>query len=236
MQIPVQLFSLVHLAILAMVPLLAAALALLQRRFARADRAVRLGLAMSLVVCTSLFYGRFVLVGERMFPRHLPLELCDIALWLAIACLLSRSKALFDVGYYWCIAGPAMALLTPNLTENSVFLTVQFFADHGLIVVAMLYLLWTGQARPRPGSLLKAVLALNGLALAIGTFDWVFGTDYMFLMRKPPTASLLDLFGPWPWYILAGEAVGVVLFGLLYLPYRRAEASATRRKDRVRAA
>lgn len=114
-----------------------------------------------------------------------------------------------------------MALLTPNLAEPSTFMAVQFFVDHGLIVTAVLYLAWTGEARPRAGSMGKAMVALNLLAAAVGTFDFLFKTDYMFLRAKPQTASLLDVMGPWPWYLVACEGVAFGLFLLLYLPFRR---------------
>ena len=114
-----------------------------------------------------------------------------------------------------------MSLLTPNLPESATcFMTVQFFADHGLLVTAVLYLVWSRQARPRPGSLLRAMLALNIFAAIAGTFDFLFKTDYMFLRAKPVTPSALDLLGPWPWYILGCEGVAAGLFLLLYLPFR----------------
>ena len=215
------LFGLVHLLILSAVPLLAWALAGLQRRLPPGARGIRWTLALLLLLCTVLFYGSFAVRGEAMFPRHLPLELCDASLWLAIAALLTLNPLVFDLAYYFAAAGATMALLTPNLTEPSLFLSVQFFADHGLLVVAVLYLAWSGQARPRPWSVARAMVGLNVFAAIAGTFDSIFKTDYMFLRAKPPTVSALDLLGPWPWYIVACEGVALAAFLLLYLPFRR---------------
>jgi uncharacterized membrane protein YwaF len=41
----------------------------------------------------------------------------------------------------------------------------------------------------------------------------------MFLCSKPP-GSILEVFGPWPWYLAGGAAVGLALFWLIDLPYR----------------
>ena len=65
------------------------------------------------------------------------------------------------------------------------------------------------------------MLVLNVLAVFIGAFDYFYKTDYMYLRAKPRNASLLDLLGPWPWYIVATEFVALLLFMLLYLPFRR---------------
>jgi len=44
-------------------------------------------------------------------------------------------------------------------------------------------------------------------------------SNYMFIAHKPDTPSLLDVLGPWPWYILSAEAVGLAVGLLLYLPF-----------------
>jgi hypothetical integral membrane protein (TIGR02206 family) len=117
-----------------------------------------------------------------------------------------------------------MSLLTPDMPPSyPALLAVQFFAEHGLLVIAILYLVWSRQARPRPGSVWRAMLAINIYAACVGTFDYFYKTDYMFLRAKPQTVSALDLLGPWPWYILGTEGVAVVFFLLLYLPFRRAK-------------
>lgn len=47
----------------------------------------------------------------------------------------------------------------------------------------------------------------------------LLGSNYMFIARKPDDPSLIDVLGPWPWYILSLEAVGLAICFILYLPF-----------------
>ena len=227
MQTNLRLFGPAHLLILASVPCLAGILAMIQRRLSARSRSLRVSLAVLLLLDSVVYYGYLVFRGQLTFPNHLPLELCDASLCLIIIALFALNKTVFDLAYYGALAGATMALLTPNLWEAfPSFGTVQFFVAHGLIVAGALYLAWSGLARPRPGSVLRAIAAMNIFAALVGTFDFVFKTNYMYLRAKPQNASLLDFLGAWPWYLVSAEGVAIVVFLMLYLPFWRSAAIA----------
>ena len=91
------------------------------------------------------------------------------------------------------------------------------------------------------GGVLRAWLLANVFAALLIPLNGALGTNYMFVSHKPDTPSLLDVMGPWPWYILVGSLVGLVAMALCYLPFfvidhsgRVARASRTRTTDEGR--
>ena len=60
---------------------------------------------------------------------------------------------------------------------------------------------------------------MNVYALAIYFVNISIGSNYLMINGKPELPSLLDLLPPWPIYILYMEAIGVVIFLLLYSPF-----------------
>lgn len=217
-----QLFGPVHLAILGSIVGFAAILAVFARRTPGWCKWLRRALAIALLVNSAVWYGYLADRGWLTFPDGLPLELCDATLCLTIIAAFTLNRLVFDLTYYGALAGTSMALLTPDLWEAfPSFSTVQFFVAHGLVVVTVLYMIWSGEARPRPGSIWRAMLALNIFAAFVGAVDFVLRTNYMYLRAKPENASLLDYFGPWPWYIAVSEIFALAVFTLLYLPFWR---------------
>jgi hypothetical integral membrane protein (TIGR02206 family) len=213
------LFGATHWAILIAIPLVGAALGWAMRR---RPRAVRLSLGVFLLLNELTWYAYRLRVEGWRFPEGLPLELCDLALWMTIAAALTGRVWTLEVAYYAALGGGSQAVLTPDLWEPfPSYPTVYFFVAHGGMISVVLALIWGRVARPRPGSAWRAFAVVNLFAAGVGAFNAIFRTNYMYLCRKPANASLLDAMGPWPWYILAGEVVAFGVFVLLGLPFRR---------------
>lgn len=216
------LFGPLHWLILAVVPVLGAVFGWLARRSAGAARGVRWGLGGFLLLNELGWYAWKLAHEGWRFPDGLPLQLCDLTLWATVIAALTLQQAVYEFAYFVGLAATPMALLTPDLWAPTwSYPTAYFFLAHGLLVATALALTWGRLARPRPGCLWRVLVMLNGFAALVGLFNAAYGTNYMYLCRKPPSASLLDVLGPWPVYIVAGQAIGLALFTLLYLPYRR---------------
>ena len=91
--------------------------------------------------------------------------------------------------------------------------------SHAAIVSAAVYMTVVEGYRPYWTSLVHVLVGANLYMLLVGLINWRLGSNYLFIARKPDTPSLIDLLGPWPWYIGSIEAFACVVFLLMYLPF-----------------
>ena len=221
-----------HLVVLAVFVVGAALLVYVGRRLSDAQaRLLSRGLAVLILTAFAV-----ALVYKLIRPdlaTSVPLQLCDVAELTAAYALWTHRHWAFVLTYYWCLVLSSQALITPDIGTpqegapdfpHHLFLT--FFTLHVLAVWAAIYLTWGRGMRPRWRDYRFAVLVTLAWAVLTFTFNAVTGTNYGYLNRKPPTASVLDLLGPWPVYLVVEVAIVCVVWALITWPWARSRQRA----------
>lgn len=185
-------------------------------------RKVNLALVLAGLTCSSVLIEAILLFASGTFmPRtDLPLYLCDLVALVLPFVLFTRNRKWIGIFYFWAMAGTLQALLTPDIARGfpspAYF---KYFITHGGIVAAMIYTIVVWRIRINVSDLVHAILYAQVYLGSVHLVNYFLGSNFSYTMQKPPGPSMLDLLGPWPWYILWGELVMVVLFFILLLPF-----------------
>jgi hypothetical integral membrane protein (TIGR02206 family) len=211
-----------HVIALVAIAAVAFLLVWLVRRASAPQRFVVRALLTAVLVGTVVFeLTRAAREGWLSVEVVVPLHLCDAAILLAVVGLLTGQRHVVNVLYFWACSGTVLALLTPDLLLGfPAWEFFVFFGLHGGVVVSALVLVFGIGIRPRRNGALTAFIVTNAYAGAVGLVNLLAGTNFLYLCAKPESATLLDLMGPWPAYLLVGDAIALVLFWLLGLPFR----------------
>lgn len=164
--------------------------------------------------------------GNWSVEHSLPLHLTDAVTIVSALALWRPRPLVFELAYFWGLTASLQAVLTPDL--DSAFPSLFFwtyFATHAGAVIAAVFLAWGVGLTPRPGAVGRVFAATVAFAAVAGVVDLLTGGNYMFLREKPETASLLDLMGPWPFYIGTTALLALAMFAVLDLPFRRRRPS-----------
>lgn len=181
------------------------------------------------IVLAELSWQPYVLVNHSWsVGASLPVQLCDVGGFVAAGALLWRQPLLVEVAYFWGLGGTLQAVLTPDLKDHfPSFPYLQFYVTHDLVILAALFLVVGLRLQPRPGAVRRIFLLTLAFAFVIGGIDLATGGNYMYL-RVPPSLSLLSVMGPWPWYIVTGAVLTLVVLAILDAPFRLARQSPRR--------
>ena len=159
-----------------------------------------------------------------LFPfsaKHsLPLQICDLA-WIVVAWALLTLRPLpTALTYYWGLTLSVQALVQPTLTEP--FPKLEFFVfwgKHVLIVWGAVYLCLSLRHGPDWASYRRAVRWTFGWLVVVLCLNVVLDANYGYVNGKPSEATVLDVLGPWPVYVVAEMAIVMVGWALVTLPW-----------------
>jgi hypothetical integral membrane protein (TIGR02206 family) len=186
------------------------------------DPTDRFGKAMAVAgVCFTLPLQALYFTPDYWNPdRTLPIQLCDVASVVAVIALWTHRHWAVALIYYWGLTLTTQAIFTPDLAtpfpEPVFFL---YWGMHLMTVWAAVYLTFGRGLRPDWRSYVTALAVTAVWATSVFAVNLALDTNYGYLNAKPRSASILDLLGPWPWYVVAEIVIIAIGWALVTWPW-----------------
>lgn len=179
-------------------------------------------LAGSILLAELIYHIWMWVNGNWRLSHALPLELCSISLFLTAALLLTRKKIFYEIVLFSGLLGASQALFTPFLHfDFPHFRYFHFFYTHFIIFWTPFYFTWVLGYRPTIFSVAKFMIFLHLLMPVILLINETVNGNYMFLSHKPESVSLLNVLGPYPYYILSLDIIAFILSLLVWLAFKQ---------------
>lgn len=160
------------------------------------------------------------LPGRFDLDTTLPFQLCDLSGIAATVALWTRHRIAVALTYFWGLALTTQALLTPDLvTDFPDPKFLGFAALHLLVVWAAALLTFGLGLGPCWRDLWTTVGATALWMGAAFLLNLALSTNYGFVNGKPEGGSVLDLFPPWPTYLLVEALLVAVTWALMTWPW-----------------
>lgn len=220
-----EIFGGVHLSLLGLTALLSVLTLWGVRRIRGTDlEAYAISIAGWALLGVSLWRMVWFLLPQNWdVENSLPLHFSDALRFIAAIALITRSRWAIAISYFWGLTLNPQALLTPH-PNMLIGPSLSFFFYWGLHIAVLLVplaLIWGVGYRPgwwdfRVGYGAAVVWAAFAMAA-----NALLGTNYAFLNHHPEGASLLDLMGPWPIYVLWLAVIAGCLWALMTWPWTR---------------
>lgn len=199
-----------HLMYIALL-VLTAALLIGRRRWVRDHaRQVRIGVLITSVVQQTLMYGVYVATGWG-WAEVLPLHISRVSALLCVVYLVTGSKRLMDVLFYFSLWAWFSFSYPQSISPITNLFGWSFLINH-VITLLMPVLAWvTSDWRPSRSALGRAFAWMVAYSLVALAANAITGGDYFFQRSMPVLASLGQ-----PAYYLGTLLVGLVLFWIGY--------------------
>lgn len=195
------------------------------------ERTVTRAFALLIPVVTLPLQVLQLLPGDFTMGTSLPLQVCDLSWIMAVVALWTRNERASQLLYYWGLVLVPLAIATPSLEQA--FPDPRYFmfwGMHFLAVWAAVYLSFGLGVHPTWAGFRFSVLVTLGWAISVMVFNALTDTNYGYFNEKPPVATPLDFFGPWPLYVVIEMAIILGIFALITWPWVRRPAGPAGRR------
>lgn len=158
--------------------------------------------------------------GTFTIQEELPLHLCRLLAFIMPFVIYYKNRKWFGITYFFTVVGTLQALLTPDLPQAAPHYSyASYWILHGVLIYLPIYCIVVFGFKINKKDFINAVIAGNIYLLVTLVVNYAIGSNYFYTSHKPPSASLLDFLGPWPWYIITVEMLTIFLFVLAWMPF-----------------
>ena len=182
---------------------------------------IRTGNALAIFISSTVILeiSAKIYLGKFDIQENLPLHLCNFFGLLIPILSFKRSYLHYELTFFLILTGTFQGVVTPVSFDFMNVYFLRYWAVHGGLVVFMMYATFIYKMRPTLKSVWKSFLGMQIYMVLMFTINYFLESNYFYTNRKPDAASLLDLFGDWPYYVLVVELIVIPYFLLIYLPF-----------------
>jgi hypothetical integral membrane protein (TIGR02206 family) len=173
-----------------------------------------------LLAGTNIFLVIYKWYNNELDARvDLPFHLCNFLTLIYPITLVYQSRWFFGILYFWVLVGTFQAILTPELKENFPHpIYFKYWLVHCGLVMLVFHGLFVIKWSVYKKDLFNAIIGANIYLAFSFLINLALDSNYFYSMRKPETSSMLDYLGPWPWYLVSGQLIMILLFFIYFLP------------------
>lgn len=179
------------------------------------------GLFLGLIPFLGIFLKLFFNTYEGFnYHKDLPFHVCNFLAILAPVIMWKKNRFWLSVAYFWIIAGTLNANITPDIEFGyphwGYFC---YWLMHTGLLIIPIYSILVYRIHITLKDLGVAFFLANLYLIFSLAVNFSIDSNYMYTKQKPPMASLVDLMGPWPWYLVTAQFVALLLFLIAYIPF-----------------
>jgi len=169
------------------------------------------------------YYWRVLYVGSADPNKSdlltlLPLQVCEWSCIFSAFMIMKKSKNLYDICYYVCLVCSVIPLFTPIVITNAgptYYRYYQFWGEHTLPIIAVLYLTFVHGFRPSLIKIYKPICFLLVLAIIAAIANKLIpGADYLYMSGNTEGVPIMGLL---PSNVYGRMAVLTAIFLVLFI-------------------
>lgn len=193
----------------------------MRTRSREAQRKVLLVMAMMMSLSQLMKIPLNMYTGTFDVTNDIPLHMCNFLPFVLVWVYMKSDRNTWSVLFFWVVLGVSQANLTPSV-QFSLFHydAIRYWMVHLLLVLVALYPAIEWGWDLKLSDVGRSVVALNFVALVIGGINLLLGSNYLYVMGKPPGTTFFSILPEWPVYLIYLELIFVAWSLMVYGLFR----------------